>query len=56
MQEWEYMTFDLAKPQMEIEDLNRLGREGWEARRSHFRLTRPNALMEDLGQRRGGVP
>jgi hypothetical protein len=31
MQEWEYMTFDLAKPQKDVEDLNRLGREGWEA-------------------------
>jgi hypothetical protein len=31
MQEWEYMTFDLAKPQKDIEDLNRLGRERWEA-------------------------
>jgi hypothetical protein len=28
---WEYTTFDLAKPQRNIEDLNRLGREGWEA-------------------------
>ena len=31
MQEWEYMTFDLAKPKTEIADLNQLGREGWEA-------------------------
>jgi len=31
MQEWEYTTFDLAKPQKNIEDLNRLGRDGWEA-------------------------
>ena len=29
MQEWEYMTF--AKPKKDIEDINRLGREGWEA-------------------------
>ena len=28
---WEYMTFDLAKPKRDIEGLNRLGREGWEA-------------------------
>lgn len=31
MQGWEYRTFDLAKPQKDIEDLNRLGGEGWEA-------------------------
>jgi len=31
MQGWEYMTFDLTKPKKEIESLNRLGREGWEA-------------------------
>jgi hypothetical protein len=31
MQEWEYMILDLAKPQKDINDLNRLGREGWEA-------------------------
>jgi hypothetical protein len=30
-QGWEYMTFDLLKRKTEIEDLNRLGREGWEA-------------------------
>jgi hypothetical protein len=30
-QRWEYMTFDLTKPKTEIQDLNRLGREGWEA-------------------------
>ena len=28
---WEYMSFDFAKPKTHIEDLNRLGREGWEA-------------------------
>ncbi len=28
---WEYMTFDLTKPKKDIDDLNRLGREGWEA-------------------------
>ena len=33
MQEWEYMTVDLAKPKKDIEDLNRLGREGWEPSR-----------------------
>jgi hypothetical protein len=31
MQRWEYMTFDLVKRKNEIEELNRLGREGWEA-------------------------
>jgi hypothetical protein len=25
------MSFDFAKPKSDIEDLNRLGREGWEA-------------------------
>jgi hypothetical protein len=25
------MTFDLAKPKKDTEDINRLGREGWEA-------------------------
>jgi hypothetical protein len=28
---WEYMTFDLTKPKKDIDNLNRLGREGWEA-------------------------
>jgi len=28
---WEYMTFDLMKPKKDIDGLNRLGREGWEA-------------------------
>jgi hypothetical protein len=31
MQRWEYMTYDLVKRANEIEQLNRLGREGWEA-------------------------
>jgi hypothetical protein len=31
MQRWEYMTFDLSKPKTEVESLNRLGRDGWEA-------------------------
>lgn len=30
-QRWEYKTFDLAKPNKEIADLNQLGNEGWEA-------------------------
>ena len=28
---WEYMTLDFGKPKKDIDDLNRLGREGWEA-------------------------
>jgi len=28
---WEYMTFDVVKRKTEIEGLNQLGREGWEA-------------------------
>jgi hypothetical protein len=28
---WEYMTYDLTKRKNEIESLNQLGREGWEA-------------------------
>ena len=28
---WEYMTVDLVKPKTEMEHLNRLGRDGWEA-------------------------
>jgi hypothetical protein len=31
MSRWEYMTFDLSKPRAEIEQLNQVGREGWEA-------------------------
>jgi hypothetical protein len=31
MQRWEYITFDLVKRKNEIEELNRLGQEGWEA-------------------------
>ena len=31
MQSWEYVTFDLTKPKKDIDGLNRLGREGWEA-------------------------
>jgi hypothetical protein len=28
---WEYTTYDLAKRRSEVEDLNRLGHDGWEA-------------------------
>lgn len=31
MQRWEYKTFDLVKRRGEVDDLNRLGSEGWEA-------------------------
>jgi hypothetical protein len=30
-QRWEYMTFDLAKPNKDIDGLNQLGRDGWDA-------------------------
>ena len=30
-QAWEYTTLDLTKPKRDIDGLNRLGREGWEA-------------------------
>ena len=29
--EFEYTTFDLAKPSRDVEGLNKLGRDGWEA-------------------------
>jgi hypothetical protein len=31
MQKWEYRTYDLRKRKSEIEELNRMGEEGWEA-------------------------
>jgi hypothetical protein len=31
MQRWEYKTVDFSKPKRDVEDLNRLGAEGWEA-------------------------
>jgi hypothetical protein len=31
MPRWEYKTFDLSKPKTEIDGLNGLGRDGWEA-------------------------
>jgi hypothetical protein len=31
VQRWEYMTWDLVKRKDEIEELSRLGRDGWEA-------------------------
>jgi hypothetical protein len=31
MARWEYTTVDYSKPTRDIEELNRLGAEGWEA-------------------------
>ena len=31
MQRWEYMTYDMTKPKRDLEGLNSLGTEGWEA-------------------------
>lgn len=31
MEKWEYTTFDLTKRKGEVDDLNRLGKDGWEA-------------------------
>ena len=31
MQRWEYKTIDFTKPNRDIEELNRLGAQGWEA-------------------------
>lgn len=31
MQRWEYMTYDLVKRTREVDELDRLGRDGWEA-------------------------
>ncbi len=31
MDRWQYMTFDMTKPTRDVDALNRLGREGWEA-------------------------
>jgi hypothetical protein len=31
MDGWEYTTFDMTKPTRDVDGLNRLGREGWEA-------------------------
>ena len=28
---YEYMTFDLRKPKRDVDELNRLGRDGWKA-------------------------
>ena len=31
MQRWEYISLDLTKPRKGLEDLNRVGADGWEA-------------------------
>jgi hypothetical protein len=31
MERWEYRTFDFTKAEKDIEGLNRLGEDGWEA-------------------------
>ena len=31
MNRWEYMTFDCTKPEKDVEGLNKLGEQGWEA-------------------------
>lgn len=31
MQRWEYMTSDITRRRNEVDELNRLGQEGWEA-------------------------
>ena len=31
MQHWEYMTLDFTKPRKGLEELNRMGDDGWEA-------------------------
>jgi len=53
MQRWEYMTFDFTKPNKDIEGLNRLGVEGWEAVAmvttwgvSEMRLAHPIVLLK----------
>ena len=28
---WEYLMFDVTKPKRDVESLNELGRDGWEA-------------------------
>lgn len=44
VQRWEYMTFDLVKRKSEIEELNRLGREGWGSRRDGLIMGRRVAV------------
>jgi hypothetical protein len=53
MQRWEYTTVDFSKPGRDIEQLNRLGAEGWEAISmvttwgvSELRLAHPIVLLK----------
>ena len=53
VQHWEYKTVDFAKPARDIEALNRLGADGWEAvamvttwGTSEFRIAHPIVLMK----------
>jgi hypothetical protein len=53
MQRWEYKTVDFSRPKRDIDDLNRLGAEGWEAVSmvttwgvSEMRLAHPIVLLK----------
>ena len=53
MTRWEYMTVDVKKQELAVEDLNRLGGEGWEAVAmvstwgvSELRLVHPLVLLK----------
>jgi hypothetical protein len=53
MQRFEYTTFDFSKPKKDIEGLNRLGAQGWEAVAmvttwgvSEMRLAHPIVLLK----------
>jgi hypothetical protein len=55
MSRWEYMTCDFTKPKRDIEGLNRLGDEGWEAvamvstwGMSEMRFVHPIVLLKRL--------
>ena len=51
-QAFEYMTFDFAKLKKDVEGLNRLGRDGWEAvamvssRGVRWRMVHPIVLLK----------
>jgi hypothetical protein len=53
MDHWEYTTVDFTKPNRDIEELNRLGADGWEAVGlattwgvSELRLAHPIVLLK----------
>jgi hypothetical protein len=55
MERWEYMVFDFTKPAKDIEGLNRLGADGWEAVAmvttwgvSEMRFAHPIVLLKRL--------